>query len=262
MRTFLIAFLWILLGSQVYANTISGTPCTYAALREYLAPNPDGCDVGPLNYMVLDFGKLTPRTGGGYSFNSEGGLVNPDNLYVAPITDGGRFGLNFVSDAFQSDFGSASEIYFLSYVVDPPPILVGEELSLDFGASFARLLASTATPYVKVTEYVCPNNLFVRTSTSPNVEDNQCALGPGSETIAPLQLIATLDAPFDRVLFEEGVPLVSVHLFIELSGDLRGSGFNGVGSAPVIDEIPEPFSAALTASGLALLAVIRRRFAG
>ena len=262
MRTFLIGFIWTLLGSQVYANTISGTPCTYAPLRDYLAPNPDGCDVGPLNYMVLDFGKLTPRTGGGYAFNSEGGIVNPDNLYVAPITDGGRFGLSFVSDAFQSDFGSESEIYFLSYVVDPPPILVGEELSLDFESSFAQRLAATATPYVRVTEYVCPNNLFVRTSNTPNLEDNQCALGPGSETTNPLQLIATLEDPFDRVLFEEGVPLVSVHLFIELSGDLRGSGFNGVSSAPVIEEIPEPFSAALTASGLALLALVRRRLAG
>lgn len=256
--------LGLLVGGLGYANTISGQPCAESsALSVYLAPSasfPSGCDVGPLNYTFLDFGKLTARPNGGYSFNSDGGIVNADNLFVVPVNDGDRFGITFRSDSFRSDFSSGPEIYFISYTVDPPPILAGEEVSLDSGASLARfLVADSAAPSVTVREYLCPDNLFVRLNTSPDRSANQCALGPGSATTNPLELVATLDKPFDSVRFANGVPLVSVHLFIELSGNLRNSSFTGVSSLPIVEQVPEPFTVGLTGAGLALMVGLLRR---
>jgi len=263
----LVCFL-LLLASLCLATDISGSPCITpsASLRTYLTPSqsfPNGCDTGILNFKFLEFGLLTPLANGGYSFNSEGGVITPDNLLVVPQVNGTTATLNFESTAFQTNF-PATQIYYIAYTIDPAPILIGEEIGLDFGPSAfsvarAPAFQAAAAPDVQVTQYVCPDTLFARTTTSPSLSSNQCATGPGTRTSNPFVLTASLQKPADSVLFGQAVPFVSNHLYIQVTGDLTGSGFLGVGITPLVTAVPEPLTAGLAATGFGLLAVIRKR---
>lgn len=273
-RWFSLGFIWF--SVLCHGSQTMDVPCLApsAPLSVYLgtATNfPNGCDVGYVNFRFLEFGKLNQLQNGGYSLDPAGGTINPDNLMVVPRHNSPLGGISFHSEAFRSNF-TTPELYYISITADPPPILVGEFLSMEDATfdspalqSFAAFSAQDySEPFVQVTDYICANSLFARTTTGPDLESNMCATGPTTETSVPYILSITLDNPTGSLEFEQPVPLTASHIYIYLSGDLTNSSFTGFWQAPIADpslaDIPEPFTSGLVAGGIGLLALARRRF--
>jgi hypothetical protein len=263
----LILLVGLLAGSQLAtATTLQGTPCpanpTFAQLISTADLRNFGCDFGVLNYRFGVFGKLE-------NGDIVQGPITASDVDVI-FTNSGGLGVSFFSNKFLTETFTTPQTYFLSYAVDPPPIIVGESLTLDFADLFAFSFASlsfNASDFslddppnsIVVTQRLCVNNQF-RSGFGTSV---QCGIdgNPASYENA-LQQQVSLDNPTASTSFA-ATPLVSVRLYIELSGNLSQTGLQGIGSAPTLivltDEIPEPFSMGLTGGGLALVGIWARR---
>jgi hypothetical protein len=105
-------------------GSISAAPCVTQTLAYYesnfgeLSP----CTLGALSFYSFDFGKL-----------SAAGTVTPNDIMITP--DLATTSL-FFSGATATTFNHVvlagqREQYLLSYIIDPPPIVAGDDLSLD-----------------------------------------------------------------------------------------------------------------------------------
>lgn len=146
----------------------------------------------------------------------------------------------------------SNEYYYLSYRVDPAPILGGEELSFDsfFGDSGFSI---QAVPTAIVSKWACPQGDL---TTVPNV-----ALPIGQSSVACNSLLPgqptflqVVPGETESATFPQLVAVTEVGILFYLNGELPEMGV-GTGSQVV----PEPSSIALLGGGLAGLLALRRR---
>lgn len=230
------------------ASSTTGTLCSNgASLVSYLSLSGTGCTNGPLTYTSFEFEAFSgPLTASDFSVRTNAGG-----------------GIGFYSSGLRRDLGSTSELYSIRYFYDPPPIIIGEDLSLDFGFSalaaapldFA-IQASTPGTFA-VTEFLCPGMRFFPVFGGLNPSANVCGTNP---TTSARVLQVTLENPVAPISFP-ATDSVGVRLYFQLSGDLSSSNVIGINSTPRIDltQIPEPLPTSLIGGGLMLLVVFRQR---
>lgn len=186
------------------------------------------CSVGELKFKAFDFAKL-----------SSAGTLTAAGINVSPYAPNG---LNFFTNYFNGTF-LTPERYLITYIVDPAPIVVGDELTLDppVGA-------------MKVTRYLCTDDLF---SVPGNLNDAPTCLTNG--TLYTLQADGLDSTPTillsDSVVFPTPAAFVSVWMVIDLEGTI--SGFEGLLSDHEV--VPEPGTLAFVGAMLLAGAVRLRR---
>jgi hypothetical protein len=116
------------------------------------------CVTGTLQYYETNYGELTPCTVGVLSFYSfdfgtlsAAGAVTANDILITPDTATNSL---LFSGALGSTFNHVvaagqREQYLLSYVIDPPPIVAGDDLSLDppTGPIFVSRWSCTNQPF-------------------------------------------------------------------------------------------------------------------
>jgi hypothetical protein len=251
-------FLYLLITVPVLGTDLSGTVCptsgaTFGDLLFSNGPFRFGCDVGPLNYTFTSFRRT----------DAPSGSIAASDVDVFFSDTPGTLGVQFFSDRFTSVNFVTPETYLLSYIVDPPPIIVGESLELLFEQTFAAAFLSEFTFQVAqdivnsidVTQRLCVDQFFVDQEDPTSL----CGFSRFGPTTNPLIQSVNLNSPASSLTFN-AVPLVSVQLLITLSGDLSGTGLAGVGSRPTVldSTVPEPYSVGLIGGGLAILGLVGR----
>ena len=94
---------------------VSGPICVSSTLAGYVALGSEGCDIGPLTFKRFEF--EVQDSGGGYT------PVGASGVNVSPFAFGNVVGLRFTSLGFQVS-GDEYVRYLLSYIVDPPPVII------------------------------------------------------------------------------------------------------------------------------------------
>lgn len=141
-KSSLLAFVAIALGS---AGSGLAAPCVQQTLGYYKATYGElnACSVGVLTYYSFDFAKLSAFG----SVTENDIIVTPDAPTNTLLFSGATAGtFNHTINAGQA------EQYLLSYVIDPPPIVAGDDLSLD-----------PPTGPIYVSRWSCTNQPFSQT---------------------------------------------------------------------------------------------------
>ncbi|MBL8176535.1 MAG: PEP-CTERM sorting domain-containing protein [Bryobacterales bacterium] len=191
----------------------------YQATHTMLNP----CSQGPLIFEAFAFQKT-----------SVAGTITAADITVTPD---GVDGFNFFTPKFNGTF-PVLERYAISYIVDPAPILAGDELSLD-----------PPEGGIKVTKYSCVDDILYFSNIN-NPSTYVCAIknvAPYSLTVTPANLEASLTYPSPGTI-------VSVLLIIELQGTVKD--LEGILSDN--PAIPEPATFSMMGGAIAGLALLRR----
>lgn len=200
----LAIFVLLLSVSRVVAAPVAcptNTLAHYAANFSTLNP----CAQGDLIFKEFDFAKTTVA-----------GSITAADISVTPD---GVDGFNFFTPLWNGTF-PVLQRYAIAYIVDPAPILAGDELTLD-----------PPLGGITVTKYTCADDLLTFTNIN-NPSTYKCAIGnttPYSLTVTPSNLSASLTYPSPATV-------VSVLLIIELEGTV--TGLEGILSDT--PKIPEP----------------------
>lgn len=203
--------------------------CQSGSLADYVALNSTGgCTFNELTFFRFAFSPAPVSTGGA-------ALATAADIYLAPDTTEFGTGFSFTSSYFSLPAANVpqSVTYNIGYSVDPPPIIVGEELFLD-------------PPYgdVTVSQRVCLNDVLA----------NNCAFG------VALQQSVTPVSPLSSISFPYAVPFVDIQDTITLrTTPGNPAGFDGLDTGTKVNT-PEPGTWALGAMGILFgLAWKRRR---
>jgi hypothetical protein len=247
MRIFATLAGLLMLGGSLQAGSISGVACPSAptSLSSYqstFASFEQRCDVGVLSYYDFQFQSLMPSASPVDGFN--------DLIQVTPSTSGSGL---FFSSAYQdaasmfSATGLTAVRYAIQYIVDPAPIIGGEQLTLD-----------PPLGDILVREYICKDTTFY---SAIGVNPPTCATGASPYTLTvypPLQYT-------DLVMFGNSpAAMLHVRQIIEIGfnptlNSEPFSGFDGTGSDQILAGIPEPWSFPAVALGLLGVWGYRRR---
>ncbi|MBL8221164.1 MAG: hypothetical protein JNL62_18160 [Bryobacterales bacterium] len=194
---------------------------------------PVACPTNTLDYYRSNFTTLSPCTQGdllfkGFDFakTTAAGSVTAANISVTPD---GVDGFNFFTPLWNGTF-PVLERYAIAYIVDPAPILAGDELTLD-----------PPEGGITVSKYTCADDLLVFANIN-NPATYKCLIGntaPYSLTVTPANLSASLTYPTPATL-------VSVLLIIELQGTV--TGLEGILSDT--PKIPEPATCSMMLGAL------------
>ncbi len=197
--------------------------CPTASLAEYISlDSAGGCLSNDLTFFRFSY--ATPVSTGGAP------VAAASDVLVTPLNSSIGIGFSFSSSYFMLNNPTTVEsaTYGIGYSVDPPPIIVGEGLSLDppYGA-------------VNVVQNLCQND----------VVSNGCAYGiPVTQRVTPT-------SPTSFVYFPSPVPFVDVQTMFTLSASPGNpAGFDALQTGSLLTvptAAPEPASAAL--SGLAVM---------
>lgn len=238
MRIFALAAGLITLGAALQAGSVSGlacpgTPTSLSAYQTNFATFSQRCDVGILSYYDFQFQSLMLTASPVDNFNNL--------IQVSPSVSGsGLFFSSAYVDAASmfAATGLTSVKYAIQYIVDPAPIIGGEQLSLD-----------PPLGDILITEYVCKDAKFYG---SIGVSPPTCETGASPYTLTvypPLQY-------FDTVMFGSSpAALLHVRQIIEIGMNPSlnpdpYTGFDGTGSDQILSNIPEPWNFPLVALGL------------
>lgn len=217
-------------GSVQQAN--AAPVCQTASLADYMRLNSTGgCTYNDLTFFRFAFSPAPVATGGA-------SLATAADIQIAPLSSELGTGFSFASSFFAISNSEVpqSVTYNIAYSVDPPPIIVGEDLFLD-------------PPYgdVRVTERLCLNDVLA----------NSCAFG------VPLEQGVTPISPVSSVQFPYAVPFVDVLTTITLNSTPGNpAGFDALQSGTLTNVAPEPGSFLLGAAGIVcggVLQYVRRR---
>jgi hypothetical protein len=238
MRSLAIVAGLFVFGGCLQAGSISGSACPGAptSLSSYQAAFStfeQRCDVGILSYYDFQFQSLMGAASAVDGFN--------DLIQVTPSGSGsGLFFSSAYTDAASmfSATGLTAVRYAIQYIVDPAPIIGGEQLTLD-----------PPLGDILVREYICKDTTFYG---AIGVNPPTCSTGSSPYTLTvypPLQYT-------DFVMFES-TPAAMLHVrqIIEIGFNPQlnsdpFTGFDGTGSDQILAGIPEPWSFPAVALGL------------
>ncbi len=204
---------------------------------------PVACPTNDLAYYQATFNILNPCTQGELIFQAfafqkttAAGSITAADISVTP---NGVDGFNFFTPLFNGFF-PVLERYAIAYIVDPAPILAGDELTLD-----------PPQGGITVTKYSCADNLLVFGDIN-NPATYVCSVG----NTTPYSLTVTPDNLSDSLLYPTPATFVSVLMIIELEGTV--TGLEGILSDNILT--PEPATFYMLAGALlAGLAAARRK---
>jgi hypothetical protein len=245
MRTLLLTLCLLAMGGVLIAGPISAPACADGTFADYVANGHTGCSAGLLTYKDFDF---HVGYGAGETSISDplSHLASAATINVTAPT--GTFAeLDFMSSDFQV-FGSDRAVYYLHYVIDPPPPIIegyrGRMASNSpVAPGLARVivdLCADAPP--AVTEEI---SVFEERPTCRPYHFELYDLGDIGEHL------------FDGVKIDPKTNFLDVRMEIILEANGASSVFEGVSTAPL--PTPEPASYAMLGTGLAALALFRRR---
>ncbi len=225
------------------ASQLAAAPCITQSLDYYknnygeLTP----CSSGDLTYYGFDFAKL-----------SAPGSITALDIIVTP--DPGNNTLVF-SGANASTFNhfiaaGQREQYLLSYIIDPPPIVAGDDLSLDppSGPIYVSRWSCAGTPFNQ-----SPSAGSIAGMDPSSYSSAYTCLDSSTPYFIQVSPETQLSASVD---FNPAVTFVFARMAIDL---LPGNvtGLDAIVSQTSI--VPEPGTAVLAAITLAGLAFFRRR---
>lgn len=236
----------------------------FAGLAMSLATSPSmaspvACPTGTLDNYIPAFSSPVPLDANQCSVS---GLAFKQFFFVDLTTGGGQltladFGMtpNPSTNGFDISLPAGlydNEKYYLSYIVDPAPILGGEELSFDFSFdSFG--FSIQAVPDALISKWACPQGQL---TTLPDVSGPVDQSSVACNSLLPGQPTFLQVGPggSDSASFPTLVSFTQVGILFELNGDLPDMT---VGTGTQV--VPEPSSIALIGGGLAGLLALRRR---
>ncbi len=239
----------ILLSLFVLASAANAfaAPCVPETLSYYKANYGElnACTSGVLNFFSFDFSKLS-------SFGS----VTANDIYVTPDPSQNTLLFNGVlpSTFNHSVLPGQAEQYLVSYVIDPPPIVAGDDLSLDppTGPIYVSRWSCTDQPF---SQFPVPNSIGGVGPTNYTSNSFECIDGsnPYFLQVSPLTQLSA------SVTFIEPARYVFTRMAIDLlPGEV--AGLEGI-VAQSQTTVPEPgtfIPAALALAGMAFHRLRRR----
>lgn len=246
----------IMFSLQAIATPLVPAPaCPVASLAVYLGIST--CNVGELGFTQFNFSVLSA---------SEGTQpISASDVTVRPVFIPGGVenlpsaGLFFSSPGF-SVIGNQSVTYSLSYSIDPHPIIVNLDDTLDTSSPIFPGIAS-------ITTELCVGGHFPQITLDARVlQGIGCVSEPGSLTTFAATL-NVFDNGRDRKLFDttgtfQPVNFIDVENTILLAANGSKADFNNFSnSAHYIPDtlVPEPASCGLIGGGLLILWRMSRR---
>ncbi len=239
--------------APVFGTTINNSlpACVKASLADYATNfgTPDGgaCTIGSLTYSQFFFRELKVTSVSALTFN-----ILASDLLIDPVSLTNSFNIVPVDT---SDFNrtiTVAERYLITYNVDPPPIIAGDELSLDppVGSIYATKWGCTDSnfsPQLSTTETILQNvggragytaSTFKCGSTP---QTDPYILKTDGDPLTPPTTIAS-------ITFPQSAAIINVRLVLDFEPGTI-TGFDAIQS-PISTTIPEPATNVMIAAGL------------
>ncbi len=244
---------------SAFGSTVGELPaCATNTLAYYQSTyslgNGAGCKVGSLGYSKFYFEELAATNGALDTLN-----ITASDLMIVPVAATNSFNILPVD---LSDFNRAISIperYLIRYFVDPPPIIAGDELTLDppVGSIYATKWGCTDSDFTVSPTSI--ENKLLQTGLA-NYSASTFACGPNSTTPYILKtdgVAATQPGVSDFVLFNTPASTLSVRLVLDFQPGTI-TRFDGILN-PVETTIPEPGANLMIAGGLTLFGLVARK---
>jgi hypothetical protein len=260
----------LLIGSAtIFAATIDGIDAcpTGQTLAAYSDPNdgfgiPSGgsCSIGQLKYYNFSFSKLKVDS----TSDVSNYLINAEDLLIVIDESKSSFGiLPDISSLFNRTI-TVPERYLITYTIDPPPIIAGDELYLD--------PPTNSSIYAR--KWLCTDSNF---TSSVSMQNALLGVAPGDYTAtmggtfgcdsnpasAPYFLKADGTSPTeefvkDIVYFPSPAYKLDVRLVLDFQpGTIEG--FDGTLPTAILTAVPEPSTYATMLTSLVGAACLLRR---
>jgi len=253
--------LLLLATTKIFGSTINASlpSCTSGSLQSYVDNFGIGaggaCTIGTLTYSKFFFKELKVTTASSLTNN-----ITASSLNIDPVSALNSFNILPVSLSSFNRTIINSERYFISYNVDPPPIIAGDELFLDppFGSIYGTKWGCTdsdfspSNPVEKVLQDVGGRPGYSASTFSCGVNPVKAPYILKTDGTSP-----TFDNVIARITFPEPVAILNIRLVLDFEPGTI-TGFDGI-QVPVSTTIPEPASGLLIAAGLAAVAVSSRK---
>lgn len=268
----LLIALAFMMTSQLYATSIgANTPlCQTATLQTYLNNYGTGvsggsCAIGQLAYAKFDWASFSVLANGNSTNHA---LITASDLNVIPVQAKNGFDIAPVAGK-EGLFNRAiaanmAERYFLTYNADPPPIIAGDELSLDppVGPVYASKWICADQPFSNLPGGVAINSYVPALSRAGY---NSSTFTCGSSNTPAYFLTtdgdpATATGTTASITFPIAASYLNVRLLLDFEPGAEITGFDAIQSP--VSTVPEPSTNALIAFGilgLGLLSKSRRK---
>lgn len=252
-----VTFLLAVLASAAWGQV---DPCPQASLSIYQGfIEGNACSMGPLNFYGFGFMQLpvnaSPAPVGGLL----PGYLTASDIIVRPSQFG--IGLDFVGlnqQVFNRDI-LIPERYYITYTVDPPPIVAGDEMRLD-----------PPIGPITVTRWTCPDTGGFNNSAS--VKNTLNYLNPSQYSATTFSCLDdSKPTPYfiqadgldntppeleDSVTYDQ----LAKHVVVRMVIDLRPGNIRGLdGIVALTNVVPEPGSLVPLAAGILGLGLYVRR---
>jgi len=257
------AFLLALgVGGSAFASSVTeASPCVAASLASYTdtygAGSGNFCQIGSLVYSDFFFADITGVAS-----------ISASDLIVTPDFASSSFSLipSLANpNVLNQNFLNFERYYFAWFVDPPPPIIGGDELSLDPPdanvAAYKWGCAGTDAPGTFSTSNENAVALLGELGSSPLTDSTFSCSGRGFEFPFPVSYFLETSAPgnlTDSTTFP-GVSTIDVRMVLDM-GPGQVNDFLGItGGHAIVDPIPEPATNAMIAAGLVALIGLSRK---
>jgi hypothetical protein len=259
MKSWFVLAAFGLIGPSLLATTINSLPdCQEDTLASYTATyslgNGRGCKIGNLGFSKFYFEEFAATAGAPDTLN-----IEASDLIIRPNAATNSFSILPSTLSLFNRVITAPERYYISYFVDPPPIIAGDELTLDppVGNVFAAKWGCTDSDFAPGANNIEDTLLTVG---RPGYSASTFSCGPSGA--APYLLKADGTSPSfanvtDSIVFTSPVATINVRLVLDFEpGTIEG--FEGILN-PVETTIPEPAANAMIGGGLLALGLLGQR---
>ena len=230
MRHFSALVLLFVSASFLSAATIPD--CVEGTAQQWINYGAAGCKVGIFTIKNVAWNTFTGTEEGVDYLN-----INPQDVTLTAVTDGGQIGLGFFSSRFNVT-GNQGILAFLDYLIDPPPPIF-DDFQLEMVANSPQG-AGTA----RINALVCAGDTLNPECNGEVKRTSVFYFGNGNKDLV------------NRVEFSNPVNMIDVRLTIELLANGDSSQIDG--GRQVTAVVPEPAAFLLFGSGALLLAGLRR----